>query len=254
MQSLFIYLSCFLNSQDIFKERHLSLNTGICPWLQSVSLPAYPRQTPQRQHFFFALYVGGFHLCSILRTAWYSRRLKYGISEFSAVLRFSYWVTAKDAKKCGVSPGITLFLGNCKITRFLVTYFPYCCYDFFVVANHTSFMLCLQTSGRSNIPVYQLWPLYVEERIMAQNSTNVLFIKTLLDSQSVYGCKVFKTERNLHYWNYLNFFKVFNFRQHLWLAKRKTNFHVAGIVAYYPTFTATWRPQSESFLHKTCWR
>jgi hypothetical protein len=35
-------------------------------------------------------------------------------------------------------------------------------------------------------------------------------------------------------WNYLNLLKVFIFKQHLWFAKRKTNWHVAGNVGYCP--------------------
>ena len=42
--TVLIYLCCFLNSQDIFKERHPSLP-------KAASLPACPGETPQRQHF-----------------------------------------------------------------------------------------------------------------------------------------------------------------------------------------------------------
>ena len=40
-------------------------------------------------------------------------------------------------------------------------------------------------------------------------------------------------------WNYLSLFKVFNFKQRLWLAKRKTNWHVARNVAYCPTLPSS---------------
>jgi hypothetical protein len=49
--TVLIYLSCFLNSQDIFKKRHLSLHSGIYPCQTAASLPACPGETPQRQIF-----------------------------------------------------------------------------------------------------------------------------------------------------------------------------------------------------------
>jgi len=41
----FIYLAYFLNSQDIFKERHLSPHSGIFPWKKTASLPTCPGET-----------------------------------------------------------------------------------------------------------------------------------------------------------------------------------------------------------------
>ena len=55
---------------------------------------------------------------------------------------------------------------------------------------------------KQNTSLSPLTSVCWRDRIMAQNSTNVLFIKTLLDSQSVYGCNVFQTKRYLHYWKY----------------------------------------------------
>jgi hypothetical protein len=62
----------------------------------------------------------------------------------------------------------------------------------------------------------------------------------------------------LVWWNYLNLLKVLIFKQQLWLAKRKTNWRVAGNIGCWPTLPLSairnLRPQSESFLHKTYWR
>jgi hypothetical protein len=84
--TVLIYLSRFLNSQDIFKERNLSLHGGNYPCQNAVSLPACPGETPQRQFSFVALYLTDFHFCRYSHTTKYSRNLKYNICEFSAIL------------------------------------------------------------------------------------------------------------------------------------------------------------------------
>jgi len=40
------------------------------------------------------------------------------------------------------------------------------------------------------------------------------------------------------FWKYLNLLKVLNFRQHLWLTKRKTKWQAAGIVGHSPPSNA----------------
>ena len=51
-----IHISCFLNLQDIFQARRLSLHRGIYPWQKKKkSLPACPVETRQRQFFFHLL-------------------------------------------------------------------------------------------------------------------------------------------------------------------------------------------------------
>jgi hypothetical protein len=63
----------------------------------------------------------------------------------------------------------------------------------------------------------------------------VSFFQTPLDLQSSYGSNIFQTKWALHYWNYLSLLKVLNFKQRLWLAKRKTSWHATGNVRYCPT-------------------
>jgi len=67
--TIFIYLSCLLNSQDIFKMRRFFLQSGISPCQNAASLSACPIETPQRQHFLVALTSAAFISADILRTA-----------------------------------------------------------------------------------------------------------------------------------------------------------------------------------------
>jgi hypothetical protein len=58
-----VHLLRFFNSQDILKERHLSLLSGLYPW-QKRHLYQHVRESRLKEpFFFFALYLGGFHSC-----------------------------------------------------------------------------------------------------------------------------------------------------------------------------------------------
>ena len=70
--------------------------------------------------------------------------------------------------------------------------------------------------------------------------------------QGIYFCDVFQTKWALHYWNYLSPLKMLNFKQHLQLAKRKTNWHVARNVGYCPMLPPSaiqhlWPPHIHNF-------
>jgi len=56
-----------------------------------------------------------------------------------------------------------------------------------------------------------------------------------LDSQSDYGCSFLPNQVSPRFLKLLNLLKVLNFKQHLRLLKRKTNWHAADNVGYCPT-------------------
>ena len=99
------------------------------------------------------------------------------------------------------------------------------------------FEFYLRISWKSDASSLSTLPssLYWKEKIIVQNSNNVLFMYKSLDSQNVYGCSLFQIKWFLISWNYLNLLKELNFKQHLRLLRRKTNWHVAGNVGYCPT-------------------
>ena len=111
-----IHVCCFLNSQDIFQARHVSLHSGISPYIaasipdkKEASLPACPVETQQRQ-IFFRLPV----TCRLSFLQLFCMSLskvetfKYNISKFSVVFTILLLSQSERSKKCGVFPGITL--------------------------------------------------------------------------------------------------------------------------------------------------
>jgi hypothetical protein len=117
------------------------------------------------------------------------------------------------------------------------------------------FSVYLLASGRiiaSSISTLTI-SCYWKRKFTVQNFKSCV-IQTPLDSQSVYGCNLFQIKRVLYPSNYLNLLKALKFKQHLWLLKRQTSWHVAGNVGYCPTLPPSairhLRPHHVYSLHR----
>jgi len=114
--AVLIFLACFLNLQDIFKEWHLSLHSGIYPRQKAASPPAWPEETPQGQLFLSRLLF----LQLLCKQLTYSKvETSYTASvNFQLCWRFLYWVTVNLQKVCLLSQNYTIL---CSITFFPIS-------------------------------------------------------------------------------------------------------------------------------------
>jgi hypothetical protein len=111
--TVFIYLACFLNSCNIFKERRPSLHSGVCYWERSALLPTCLGETPHRQYSSSFIWSLSFLQIFFIQLS-KAKTLNIASLDFQPFYRFSYCVTAQFAQ-CVASLGITLYCVFCSL-------------------------------------------------------------------------------------------------------------------------------------------